>query len=99
MNRRTPPLTLPPPGATYDQDLLSKWKRFLEDDSKAMKVPGEIVGVNPILLKYPTWGHGLVNGAVWADENGFLKVVRASDVFSPLFTSVGRLGTISVSSV
>lgn len=45
----------------------------------------------------PVSGYGLAEGDVWAD-NGVLKIVRATDIFAPSFSTLGRFGTVTVSS-
>ncbi len=96
MNRHGPTLSLPIPPKDYREDVFRQWKRNLEEKQASNEVPGDIVGVNPILLQVPDWGYRLVTGAVWADENGFLRIVRAFDVFAPRFTTTSKLGRVTV---
>lgn len=98
MNRHGPTLSLPIPPKDYDEKIYRQWKRILEEKQASNEVPGDIVGVNPIFLKYPDWGYRLVTGAVWADSTGALFIVRASDVFAPRFTTTSKLGSVTIAS-
>lgn len=85
MNRRQKTQALPQPPAQYDQEWAWQLKRALDAYMAQNEVPGEIVGINPLYLKYPTNGYGLPSGSAWMDENGFQRIVRNEDIFAPTF--------------
>lgn len=85
MNQRQKIQTLPTPGPQYTQDWAQQFSRALDTFMEQSAVPGQIVGVNPLLLQYPTNGYGLPSGSTWVDGDGFNRTVRDQDVFAPTF--------------
>lgn len=97
MNLRRPiqPLKIPP--REYKKEDFNDLVRSFNELVQNVFNPGAIVcsslQVNPITYT----GYGLPVGGVYADANGFLKVVLEGEAIAPSFVIRVRLGTVSTS--
>ena len=84
MNRRNAfPPSLPLAPIVYDREYINKLVRVLNAYATDSTTPGDLVGASLLLIGPAQTGYGLVSGAAWVDENGFLRLVRDGDVFAP----------------
>jgi len=89
--------TLPSPTEGYSTEYMNSLVRTLEIFFQKEQEEGNIRGSTLILTSLPTDVADLRVGDVYVDENGFLKIARSEDNFTPaLTTSVGAV-TVSVS--
>lgn len=86
----------------YSREDLNKAFRILNDLIENVFNPGDLVAsslqfvpINGVTTLAPS-GYGLPIGGVYYDDNGFLKIVRPSDIFAPSFTTRVKLGTVTV---
>jgi len=86
---------LPLPPSEYSQDYLNQLVSALEIYMRQNLEPGYIRGSTMALTEPPTNGGGLRVGDVF-DDNGTLKIVRSTDVFSGTNYGTGSVGSVTV---
>ena len=87
--------TLPTPTRGYSTEYMNSLVRSLEIFFERSQEEGNIRGSTLILTKLPTSGADLYNGEVYVDEDGFLKIIRSEDNFTPSLS--GSVGSVTVS--
>jgi len=94
LRRPLPPLKIPP--RDYKIEDFQQVVRFVNELLNNINNPGDIVGCSLQFINLAENGYGLPVGGVYVDANGFLKMVRETDVFAPSFAARARLGTVTV---
>lgn len=56
---------------------------------------GDLLVSSMTLQGFPTLAAGLIVGSVYLDENGFLRTVRAGDVFAGTLSMRVGVGTVT----
>lgn len=96
MNRLQTIQQIPFPPNLYSKAFLDQLVRTINLMILNNANPGDIVGVNLLLLKEPESGYGLATGATWQDHNGFIKRIRPNEAFAPSAKIKAKLGTVTV---
>jgi len=97
VNKKTPKQLIPTAPSEYKKDYLDLVVRalnlFMSDDAN----PGDLVCASMSVINPSESGYGLINGDVYVDANGFLKMVRAGEAYAPTNQFRVKLGTVTVS--
>ena len=94
-NRR-PLQGLGTPPDIYAKDYMLTLVRALSDLQSLPFTPRDLLANGLTFAAYPTSGAGLAAGQAWVDENGFLLVVRESDVFGAGMSVGLKAGRVEV---
>lgn len=97
MNRhfRIKPVDIPP--RDWSNQDISKAFQIVNQLILAVYTPGDEVAASLQFIGIAENGFGLPNGGVYADADGFLKVVRPGDAFAPSIRFIVKMGTVTVS--
>lgn len=94
LRRPVPPLKIPP-GKLNIEDFLRRLVASHEELRENIFNPGDLVASSLQFIVIAESGSGLQVGSVYVDADGFLKLVRASDIFAPSFSVRVHLGTVT----
>lgn len=85
------------PGGPPNEDQITKIVRSIIDIRDYILTLGVLTGSRLILENCPENGYGLPVGGIYADANGFLKIVRDGEAFVPSATVRVKMGVITAS--
>lgn len=97
MNLRVKIAAFPIPSRDYTPEELKSLARKLNSLIDSVYNPGDLVATSLEFIDIAESGYGLRVGGVYADGNGFLKVVRETDIFAPSFMMRYTLHDVTVS--
>lgn len=97
MNLRVRVQALPIPSQKYEDADIKQIARKLNAFMDNVYNPGDLVATTLTFIDVAESGYGLPVGGVYADGDGFLKVVREQDNFAPSFTATFKLREVTVS--
>lgn len=102
MNWKSKVAALPIPPGEYKREDFNQISRKLNEILQCIYNQGDIVGCSLLFvtangrITLAETGYGLANGGVYVDKDGYLKMVRETDVFAPSFMARVKLGTVTV---
>lgn len=97
MNRTYKPRRIDIPPHQWSYDDLNKAFQIVNQINDSLYTIGGVVCSSIQIIGAPESGYGLPDGGVYVDPDGFLKIVRTSDVFAPSFDVRVKLRNVTVS--